>query len=120
MTRHVYDTEDLMAKGKPEEAAPSMMKMVEAALDSLGLESGPSEIGPWVEKTYGKEIGKQMISSYASQIRKKKRGGKSGTLKLPAAGGNAMVGVKDLAVLRDLIDRVGSSEVQTLVKVLSK
>jgi hypothetical protein len=35
-------------------------------------------------------------------------------------GAGATVGVKDVALLRDLIDRVGAAQLQTLIKVLSK
>ncbi len=113
-----------MAKNKAEAAdtLPSKMKMVEEAMAELGLDSTPGSIQPWVQEKYHTEIDKQMISSYASNIRKKLRGGgKSGAVRSGSVAiGNGSVGVKDVALLRDLIDRVGPSEVQTLIKVLTK
>lgn len=113
-----------MAKAKAEAAngeLPSKMKMVEAAMDTLGLDTAPGALQPWIQEKYHTEIDKQMISSYASQIRKKRRGGASGSVRLPAAHAAAgTIGVRDVALLSDLIERVGPAELQSLIKVLSK
>jgi hypothetical protein len=110
-----------MAKAKAEEGLPSKTKMVEAAMDTLGMDSSPATIQPWVLEKYKVEIDKQMISSYASTYRKKRGAGKSGSIRVSAAtSGKGVVGVKDVQLLSELIDRVGSNEVQTLVKVLAK
>ena len=118
---HIKITLELqMAKSKADTAQPtvSKMHMVETAIDTLGIESSPSDIQPWVASQYGTEIDKQMISSYASTIRKKRRGDVGGNgLSLSADGG---LGSRDLAMLQELIRKVGASELQNYIKVLSR
>lgn len=109
-----------MAKAKSEVApTTNKMQMVETALDTLGDESSPSQIQPWILEQYGTEIDRQMISSYASQIRKKRRGdapaGKAG-----ADADYSGLGSRDLAALQELIRKVGASELQNYIKVLSR
>ncbi|MCZ2343590.1 MAG: hypothetical protein LC104_17620 [Bacteroidales bacterium] len=95
-----------MAKAKAEPVqTPNKMQMVEAALDALGEESAPSDIQPWIQSTYSAEIDRQMISSYASQIRKKRR---------DSSGGKGLDGIssglasRDLATIQELIRKVGA------------
>lgn len=109
-----------MAKAKSEatEAAPPKTRMVEAALEALGDAAAPSDIQPWIKSQYGTDIDKQMISSYASQIRKKRRGGKSGAVRVGGGGGS--VSVRDIGVIKDLIDQYGAAELAGLIKVLAK
>ena len=106
------------AKSDPAAAAVSKMQMVETAIDTLGLESSPSDIQPWVVSQYGTEIDRQMISSYASTIRKKRRGDAGSNGHLSAADGG--LGSRDLAMLQELIRKVGASELQNYIKVLSR
>ncbi len=111
-----------MAKAKAEEGSlPSKTKMVEAAMDTLGMDSSPATIQPWILEKYKVEIDKQMISSYASTYRKKRGAGKSGSIRVAAAAaGKGVVAVKDVQLLSDLIARVGPNEVQSLVRTLAK
>lgn len=110
-----------MAKAKAEEGSlPSKTKMVEAAMDTLGMDSSPATIQPWILEKYKVEIDKQMISSYASTYRKKRGAGKSGSIRVAAASGKGVVAVKDVQLLSDLIARVGPNEVQSLVRTLAK
>lgn len=106
-----------MARSKVEVAEPTVnkMQMVDSALEACGMEAPPSQLGPWIKETYGVEIDRQMISSYASQIRKKKRGGESGALGL--AGD---IGVKDIDAVKRMIERLGASNLIHLIKVLSR
>lgn len=112
-----------MAKSKAEAADAALPKkthMVEAALDALGEDASPSDVQPWIKSQYGTEIDKQMISSYASQIRKKRRGGgggRSGSVRVSLGGS---VAVRDLGVIKGLIDQYGVGELTSLIKVLSK
>ena len=109
-----------MAKAKSDSGL-SKMKMVESALDTHGDDASPADIQPWIKETYGTEIDRQMISSYASQIRKKRRGGASGSIKISgSSAGNGSVSVKDIHAIKDLISKHGSAELVSLVKVLSK
>jgi hypothetical protein len=109
-----------MAKAKAEAADTGMKKteMVEAALSALGDTAAPGDIQPWIQTKFNVEIDRQMISSYASTIRKKKRtaAGESGKV---AVGGGSL-GVKDVTLLKDLIDRLGAAELTGLIKVLAK
>jgi hypothetical protein len=113
-----------MAKSKSEAAeatAPKKTQMVEAAIAALGDDASPSDIQPWIQSQYGTEIDKQMISSYASQIRKKRRGGggKSGAVRVGSNGGGT-VNLKDITLIKDLIDQYGVAELTSLIKVLAK
>jgi hypothetical protein len=100
-----------MAK-KGDAGGLSKADMVREALRTLGNAS-PKDIQAHISGKYGVTISPTMISSYKSSILRKQGGG-------GGRGGDATVGVKDLTLLRGLIDRVGASQVQTLVKVLSK
>ena len=105
-----------MAKSKADPAGGvSKVKMVTGAIDELG-DVNPKELQAYISQKYGVEIGTTMISSYKSNILRK-RGG-SGGGRGGSGGGN--VGVRDIALIRELIDRVGANQLQTLVKVLSK
>lgn len=107
-----------MARGKAdaEGGKVSKRKMVEQALQELG-NVGPKELQAHIQKAHGVEIGSTMLSSYKSQILRKQGGGGGGG---GGRGGDAALEVKDVAALRELIDRVGAGELQTLIKVLSK
>jgi hypothetical protein len=105
-----------MARAKADAGGgPSKMKMVEQAMQELGNAS-PKDLQAYVQQKFNTEIPTTMISSYKSNITKRtggRIGGKAG-----AAAGS--VGVRDVQVLRELIDRLGASQLQTLIKVLSK
>jgi hypothetical protein len=102
-----------MAKSKVARGSgPSKMKMVEEAMRELG-DSTPKAMQSYINQKYGVEIGTTMISSYKSNIRK--RGGSSGR-----GGADASVGVRDVALIRNLIDRMGANQLQALIKVMSK
>lgn len=105
-----------MAKSKAETSINKTQAVTEA-LDTLGENASPADIQPWIQEKYGVEIDRQMISSYASQIRKKRRGGTSG--RVSVAGGGS-VSVKDIHAIKDLIGKHGKEELISLVKVLSK
>jgi hypothetical protein len=113
-----------MAKAKSEAAeavAPKKTQMVESALAALGDDATPSDMQPWIQSQYNTEIDKQMISSYASQIRKKRRGGKSGAVRVSGAANDAgSVSVRDITVIKGLIDHYGANELAGLIKVLAK
>ncbi|SRR5579885_442732 len=91
----------------------SKMEMVRQALNELGSAS-PKEIQAFVSEKHGANISPTMISSYKSQILRKQGGGRGGS------GGEASVAVKDVETLRRLIDKVGASQLQALIKVLAK
>lgn len=101
-----------MAKAKQEAPAEQVNKtrMVEMAINELGNAS-PKEMQNHILQKHGVELSTGMISSYKSNILKK-QGARTET--------DATVGVRDIAALRDMIERVGASELQQLIKVLSK
>ena len=113
-----------MAKSKPEPASnggPNKTQMVVQALQELGAEAPPKEIQSHVLDKHGVELSTTMISSYKSNILKKQGGGGGGGRRGGgAAGAGGSVGLRDLATLRDLIDRVGAAELQQLIKVLAR
>jgi hypothetical protein len=103
-----------MARTKAEPGKVSKTKMVLAALDHFGDDGEPADMQPWIKDTYGEEISRQMISSYKSNLLKKKRGG------VPVGGDGSGLGVRDVAVLQDMIGRVGAGELSALIRVLAK
>jgi hypothetical protein len=99
---------------------PSKADMVRDALQELG-NATPKEMQAWIKSKYGEEIKTQMLSSYKSNLGKKKRkGAKTGPKpKAAGGGGGGSIGVDELMALRKLIVRVGADQVQSLIKVLS-
>ena len=109
-----------MAKGKAGAATgePSQREMVKMALETLG-DVGPTEMQEHIQKTYGREIKKAIISSYKSQLKAKTNGGGSGPARgMGRIGGN--VDIRDLSAVQELIRRVGAAQLAALVKMLSK
>lgn len=104
-----------MAKSKTE-AKPSMSqrKMVEAALDALGAEAGPKELMDYIHTTFNANLKSTIISSYKSQIRAKAEG-RGGM-----AGISGTVDLKDMAQVKELLNRLGAPQLQSMIKVLSK
>jgi hypothetical protein len=98
-----------MAKAK---GGPSKMKMVEDSMRELG-DATPKAIQAHIKQKYGADISTTMISSYKSNIRKKGGGGGRG-------GADANVNVRDIALIRDLLNRIGANQVQALIKALTK
>lgn len=99
-----------MAKTKPE-GTISKRKMVDSAVDSLG-DVGPKALHEYILSTYKTDISLQMISSYKSNLKKANGTG------LPA--GNQLIGLRDLAIVRELLDRMGKDQLQAMIKVLAK
>jgi hypothetical protein len=107
-----------MAKSKAASATgePSQREMVKTALETLG-DVGPTEMQEYIQKTYGKEIKKAIISSYKSQLK-----AKTGTGGYGRGGGklSGNVDIRDLSAVQELIRRVGAAQLTALVKMLSK
>jgi hypothetical protein len=110
-----------MARPKGSEGGVNKTRLVEEAIQALG-DAPPRELRQYIMDKHGVDISPTMLSSYKSNILKKHGGGGGGGggRKSAAGGGGGTVGVRDLAALRDLIDRVGAPELQTLIKVLSR
>jgi len=108
------------AKGTADETekAPSKMGLVRQALQELGDDAKPKEIFDYVREKHGVEIPPTMISSYKSTILGK-GGDRSGAVRL-GRGGDANVSLSDLEQVQQLIDRVGSQQLQSLIRVLAK
>lgn len=108
-----------MAKGKAGAAAgePSQREMVKATLETLG-DVGPTEMQEHIQKTYGREIKKAIISSYKSQLKAKTNGGSGAGRMAGKITGN--VDIRDLSAVQELIRRVGAAQLAALVKMLSK
>jgi|YNPBryunderm2012_1023409.scaffolds.fasta_scaffold30403_1 hypothetical protein len=101
------------------EKLPSKMKMVKEALESIGHHATPAQIQPWILERYQTEIDKQMISSYASQARRKM----FGVVKPPMSGEESRgggLGARELAVLQSMLRKVGPTELQNYIKLLSR
>lgn len=105
----------LMGRSKPESNGHShnMMDLVREALAELG-DATPKTIQKYIHDKHGVDMKTTMISSYKSNIAKKEG--------IPAGNGveGANVSVKDISTIRNLIERLGTTQVLVLVKVLSK
>lgn len=97
-----------MARGKPAADGVNKMDLVRQALEALP-EGSPKQLQQHIKQTHGVELKTLMISSYKSQLRKK-----------GVAGADATVAVRDLTAIRQLIDKVGATQLQALIKVLAK
>ncbi len=115
-----------MAKKGSSDPAESLLpktQMVSSAMDALGEDASPSAIQPWIESQYGLQIDKQMISSYASQIRKKRRGitvANDTSAVVRVAGSPDTVSMRDIGVIKGLIDQYGAQNLVSIIKVLSR
>ena len=69
----------------------------------------PKDMQRYIADKYKTTISTTMISSY-----------KSGFNRKSGRGGAGAIGVKDLTVLREMIDRVGASQLKSVIKVLAK
>jgi hypothetical protein len=98
-----------MAKAKGE---VSKADMIRDAMRQMP-DAAPKDMQRYIAEKYKTTISTTMISSYKSNFNRKSGGGGRG-----AAGGS--IGVKDLTVLRELIDRVGVPQLQSVIKVLAK
>ena len=99
-----------MAKTK---SGPSKADMIRDAMREM-RGAPPKEMQRYIADKYKTTISTTMISSYKSNFNRKSGGG--------GRGGSAegTIGVKDLTVLRELIDRVGASQLKSVIKVLTK
>jgi hypothetical protein len=104
-----------MAKAKSDGSGMSKMDMVRNAIEALGPDAKPKQLRQHIKDNHGVDMGTTMISSYKSNIAKK--GGAGGGR---GGDGDVSVGVRDLTTLRQLIDKVGAPQLQTLIKVLSR
>ena len=99
-----------MAKAK---GGPTKADMIRDAMREM-RGAPPKEMQRYIADKYKTTISTTMISSYKSNFKRKKGGARRGN------GGEAGIGLKDLTVLRELIDRVGAPELQSVIKVLAK
>jgi hypothetical protein len=99
-----------MAKAKGDISKADMIRDAMREMPS----AAPKDMQRYIADKYKVAITTTMISSYKSNFNRKGGGGGRGT----SAGG--AIGVKDLTVLRDLIDRVGAPQLQSVIKVLAK
>jgi hypothetical protein len=101
-------------KPEPQKTAPSKMGMVREALDELGADAKPAEIGEYVKAKHGAEIPPQVISSYKSVINSKPKGGYG----MSRGTGSRDVSVGDVAAVKELIERVEVKDLTLIVRVL--
>lgn len=96
-----------MAKSKGD---VSKADMIREAMRELGG-APPKDMQRYIADKYKVTISTTMISSYKSNFNRKQGG---------RGAGEGAIGVKDLTVLRELIDRVGAPQLQSVIKVLTK
>jgi hypothetical protein len=118
-------------KAKPDSTNPdastgaaSKMDAVRKALASLGYGAKPPALDDFIRKNYGLEIPHNMISSYKSQLKAARKGGKGRRGRPPAANGvskdvGGNVSLKDLQEIKTLAGRLGISKLRKLVDVLA-
>lgn len=99
-----------MAKAK---SGVSKADMIREAMRELG-DAAPKDMQRYIADKYKATISTTMISSYKSNFNRKQGGGGR------RASAEGAIGVKDLTVLREMIDRVGAPQLQSVIKVLTK
>ena len=99
-----------MAKTK---GGPTKADMIRDAMREM-RGAPPKEMQRYIADKYKATISTTMISSYKSNFKRKKGGGRR------VSAGETGIGLKDLTTLRELIDRVGAPELQSVIKVLGK
>jgi hypothetical protein len=97
-----------MARGKPAADGVNKMDLVRKALEALP-DGTPKQLQAHIKQQSGLELKTLMISSYKSQLRRKGE-----------VGAGATVGVRDLKLIGELIQRVGAPQLQALIKLMAK
>ncbi len=128
-----------MPRGRPKQDpsnpasgdGPSKMGAVRQALDSLGYDAKPPALDQFIQEHFHVVIPHNMISSYKSQLRSKKKKGKGGRRGRPPGSGavaaisspvkesSSTVTMKDLHEVKMLAGRLGISKLRKLVEVLA-
>jgi hypothetical protein len=104
-----------MAKAKQEEVKFNKMKAVAEALDALGGDPGPKELMEQIKETHGVDLKYPLVASYKSQIIKKRGGGRAATRSSSLTG---TMDIKDIQVIRDLLNRLGEPKLQSFIRAL--
>ena len=107
-----------MSKLKAAEGKPSKSKMVAEAMDKLGHDAGPKSLMDYIKKTYNEDINYGMVASYKSTIKNRRAGGGGGSGRRGAGSGS--VEMRDMIVVKELLERLGEPQLQSLIKVLRK
>lgn len=103
-----------MAKAKPEAGKVNKTQLVTEAIDAIGGDPGPKELIEHIKEKHGVELKYALVASYKSQIMNKKgRGSNRGS---SAVSGS--VNLKDLQTVKDLLTRLGESQLQSVIKAL--
>ncbi|HVK19520.1 MAG TPA: hypothetical protein VM533_21475 [Fimbriiglobus sp.] len=98
-----------MAKSKSDVSKADMIRDAMRQMPN----GAPKDMQLYIAEKFKTTISTTMISSYKSNFNRKSGG--SGR-----AAAEGSIGVKDLTILRDLIDRVGAPQLQSVIKLLSK
>jgi hypothetical protein len=109
-TNVLFNREISVAKAK---GGVSKADMIREAMRELG-DAAPKDMQRYIADKYKTTISTTMISSYKSNFNRKQGGGGR------RGSAEGAIGVKDLTVLRELIDRVGAPQLQSVIKVLTK
>ncbi len=121
----------IMAKSKSEmgsdEKKPNKRRLVASALETLG-DVGPRVLQQHIMENSSVDISLQMISSYKSQILKgKKTGKRTNTSRASSSASNnhvssarGSVDIADLIAVKALVDRIGASQLESLIQALAK
>ena len=111
-----------MARGKAGDG-PNKAQLVRDAIAALGPKAKPLDIQKEIKDKAGVDISTQMISSYKSNEKKVKKGGKGrgpgrpAKSTAPAGTGNKLDIADDLIALRVLVKRLGATQLHKLIDV---
>ena len=102
-----------MAKAKADtgEKKPSQRKMVQAALQELGMDAKPQDLQGVIMTKFNVDLPPNIISNYKSQI---KRAAGVGTGRQDGS-----FHIEDFEAVRSLVRKLGADQVKRLVDVLS-
>lgn len=104
-----------MAKTKADDSI-NKTKLVVGAIEALGGDPGPKAIIDHIKKTQGIELEYSLVASYKSNYKNKMGGGGGGTGRRGITGS---VDLKDLAIVRDLLDRVGEARIHDMIRMIN-
>ena len=102
-----------MAKQKVEAGKVNKTQLVSEAIEALGGDPGPKDIIQYIKDKHNLEFKYALVASYKSQIMSKKgrSAGRIGAL-------TGTVNLKDLQTVKDLLSRLGESQLQSVIKAL--
>jgi hypothetical protein len=102
-----------MAKAKTGSEKPSKTQLVIDAIAALGGDPGPKQIQEYIKQNHNVDLKYALVASYKSNLKNKKGGAARRNV-----SSSGSVDLKDLQAVKELLNRLGESQLQNVIKAL--